>query len=200
MDYTGLQVAVADFLNRADVLSQVPTFIAMAEAKLSRRLRVRQMVTNSTASIANEFELTPTDFAAPISMKLSDSTVLDCISPDAMAWRKNQGEMAAGKPRHYSVVGSSFEFAPAPDEAFTAFLVYYAGIPALSLTAPSNWLLAGYPDIYLNGALQAAGHYLKDQRTALWGELFEAGIGELQAASVQDVYGARLEPKASLVV
>lgn len=199
MDYAGLQAAVGDGLKRADVYSQVPVFIAMAEAKLNRRLRVRQMVINASATISNEFELAPTDMLAPISMKLSTDEVLDSISPDAMAWRKSQ-EDEAGKPQTYSVVGTSLEFSPVPDAPYTAFLVYYAAIPSLSSTVTTNWLLAGHVDVYLYGALQQAGQYLEDKRTALWGQLFEAAIGEIDMASVRDSYGARLEPRASLVI
>lgn len=203
MDYAGLQTAVGDFLNRADLYSQIPTFIALAEAKMNRRLRVRQMMTNSTATISAEFELAPPDMASPISLKLSTSDVLDCIAPDAMAYRKNQEDFEPGTPDCYCVVGTSLEFSPVPDTSYTAYLVYYANIPALSLSNPSNWLLTSSPDAYLYGALTqvAAGGYLKgDPRASNWETLFETALEEIEGVDRRDAYGARLEPKASLVI
>lgn len=200
MQFADLQASVGSFLKRADLYADVPTFIAMAEAKMNRRLRVRQMVTNATATISNEFELAPTDLLAPISLKLSDSTVLDCIAPDAMAWRKNREDYGPGEPMAYSLVGTSLEFSPVPDTTYTAFLVYYAQIPPLSVSNPSNWVLASFADAYVYGALTHAAVFLPEGRGQTFSDLFETALSEIAGTDQQDSYGARLEPRASLVV
>jgi hypothetical protein len=203
VNYTDLQAAVADFLNRADAYAQIPTFIMLAEAKMNRRLRVQRMVVNTMAMIANEFETQPTDFLAPISMKLGSNnppTVLDCIAPDAMAYRKYQWDATVGPPVAYSVVGTSFEFSPTPDQAYQTFLVYYAQVPALSASNLTNWLIAFAPDAYLYGALTQAALHLRDDRAGAWGPLFEAALNEIETADRGDSYGARLEPRPSLVI
>jgi|SRR5581483_2611690 len=206
MDYAGLQSTIGDFLNRPDLYAQVPTFITLAEAKMARRLRVQAMVTSATASVGAEFETTPTDFAAPISMKLTpanDATgtyVLDCIAPDAMAARKQFTDTPGGQPKCYAVVGGSFEFSPVPDQSYSVYLIYYAKPPALSVSNTSNWLLAAWPDAYLYGALEQATPYVKDARAAAWASLFEAALSEIEQADKRDSFGARLEPKASLVI
>lgn len=200
MNYIELQTAVANFLNKSDLFATIPTFIALAEAKMTRRLRVRPMVVNSTASITLEFETVPGDFAGPISMKLDTGEVLDCIAPDAMAARKAGEDKASGKPICYSVVGSSFEFSPTPGSAYTVYLVYYGAIPALSAVAPTNWLIAAYPDAYLYGALTEAAPYANDRRAGMWAQRLEAVLAEIDNADRQESYGARLEPRTSLVV
>ena len=201
MDYNGLQAAVGDFLNRSDLYAQVPIFIALAEAKMNRRLRVRQMVVNAQAMITSEFENAPPDFLAPISLKNAGTkTVLDCIAPDAMAWRKSQEDADPGEPLCYSVVGTSLEFSPAPDAPYIMYLIYFGQVPALSASNLSNWLLASAPDAYLYGALAQAGLHVEDGRAQLWGELYEGALQEIEAQDRTSVYGARLEPRGSLVV
>ena len=46
-DYASLQAAVADYLNREDLTTQIQTFIQLAEAKFNRELRVRDMLIRS---------------------------------------------------------------------------------------------------------------------------------------------------------
>jgi len=42
-DYASLQAEVAGWLARADLTSQIPTFIQLAEARFNRDVRVREM-------------------------------------------------------------------------------------------------------------------------------------------------------------
>lgn len=42
-DYASLQTAIADWLARADLTDQIPTFITLAEARLNRDLRLASM-------------------------------------------------------------------------------------------------------------------------------------------------------------
>jgi len=40
--YSELKTAVADWLNRSDLTSAIPNFIALAEAQMSRQIRHRK--------------------------------------------------------------------------------------------------------------------------------------------------------------
>lgn len=42
-DYSSLQAEIASNLARADLTTAIPTFIQLAEARINRDLRVRQM-------------------------------------------------------------------------------------------------------------------------------------------------------------
>ena len=44
MIYSELKSAIADFLNRQDLTSVIPTFIKFTEADINRKLRHRRMV------------------------------------------------------------------------------------------------------------------------------------------------------------
>lgn len=200
MDYLSLQSAVGNFLNRSDLYGDLPLFIQLAEAKLNRKLRIRQMLTNATTTLSSEFDTLPGDFAGPMTMKLSSGEVLSSIAPDAMAERKQYSDTVPGKPLYYSVVGASFEFSPVPDGPYTVYLVYYAQIPPLSSSVLTNWLIAGYPDAYLYGTLSEAAEFLGDPRSAIWTPKFNAIVDEMAESSVEESFGARLTPATSLVV
>ena len=47
--YSELQTAAANWLDRSDLSDRIPEFIALAEARFNRILRIRDMETVSTA-------------------------------------------------------------------------------------------------------------------------------------------------------
>ena len=47
--YSTLQTAVANWLDRDDLTARIPEFIALAETRINRALRIRAMETVSTA-------------------------------------------------------------------------------------------------------------------------------------------------------
>ena len=65
-DYTTLQATIADYLARSDLTTQIPEFIRLAEDRLLRDLRIRQMIKVATASTtAGDATVSlPSDFLA----------------------------------------------------------------------------------------------------------------------------------------
>jgi len=49
-DYTTLQATIADYLARSDLTTQIPEFIRLAEDRLVRDLRIRQLIKVAVAS------------------------------------------------------------------------------------------------------------------------------------------------------
>lgn len=180
--YSELQSAIADYLNRTDLTSVIPTFISLAEAKLNRELRTRDMLVRSTATSSNEFVAVPTDFLEDYSLELDMTNQgpqppLAYIGPlEAKSLKANK---ITGKVRYYTIIDGAFEMLPAPQLAVDVILTYYAKIPSLSNTQTTNWLLTKSPDLYLYSSLLEAMPYLKDeQRIAVWstarGQVLEA--------------------------
>lgn len=170
--YSDLQAAVADYLNRADLTSVIPTFIQLAEAKFNRELRTRDMLTRSEAISSNEFVAMPADFLEAYDLKLNPANTspqprLRYVGPDeADLFRANK---ATGPTRIFTIIGNTFELIPAPMGNVDLLLTYYAKIPSLSNTTTTNWLLTKSPDLYLYSALLEATPYLKDDvRLQVW--------------------------------
>lgn len=186
--YALLLSSVADYLNRADLTTQIATFATLAEAKFNRKLRVRDMLTRSTATSSNEFVALPSDFLEHYSLELdvTSSTVdrprLTFINAEeAKAYKSAR---LSGQVRYYSVIDGAFELLPAPTESQNLKMTYYAKIPALSDSNTSNWLLVRSPDLYLYGCLLEAQPYLKDDdRLATWAGVWQSTIDDMMVES-----------------
>ena len=194
--YTDLRAEVSSYLyDRADLYNRIPTFIQLAEAQMNRRLRVRRMTARATATVDSDFIMLPASFAGPRAIYLNGTTglPLEFVSdPDAMAQRKALLQ-ASGEPTSYTVVGRQFEFGPAPQQSYTAQLVFYEKLPALSDSNPTNWMLVDHPDAYLYGALLQSAPWLKeDDRITTWGGLFTQIVADIQASDKSDTTAPRL--------
>jgi len=149
--YSELQASVADWLNRTDLTSAIGDFVALAESQFNRSIRHRYMITRSQATIDSEYSATPADWIQTVSLILETNPVtqMEFVTNEALNALKS-GSSATGTPSRYSHVGTEIQVFPAPDNTatgYTAELVYYAKIAALSDTNTSNWLLTHNPDI-----------------------------------------------------
>ena len=69
-NYATLQSTIADYLNRADLTSQIQTFIQFAEADLNTRLRDRQMIVRAEATSNQEYVQLPSDWLEALNLQL----------------------------------------------------------------------------------------------------------------------------------
>jgi len=178
MTYTQLVQDVADFLNRQDLTSVIPTFIRLAESRMNRTIRTREMEQRSTATIGTQFSTLPTGFLEMRNIQVNSQPViaLQYITPQE-ADRIRARDMQ-GKPQFFSVVANRLELIPVPQESYTVEMVYFGKIPAISDSVPSNWLLDRHYDLYLYGALVQAALYLKDDPSS-WATLFDSALSEI---------------------
>lgn len=194
--YSDLQAAISAWLERSDAATYAADWIALAEARINRVLRVNRMLTRASATISDEFSVAPSDFAAPLSMrrKTSPYDQLQFLTPDQMSALR--ATLPSGHLAAYALVGTEFWFAPTPSDAEDVELIYYAKIPALSTTSPTNWLLTAYPDLYLRGALlEAALFYEDDTEQQKYEALFGDALGAIYAAALRDQQASSLTPK-----
>lgn len=183
--YANLQTSIGTFLNRADLTSIAPDFIALAEAQITRRIvkdgPVRQMMGRSDATINSEFVSLPNDFLGARAMILDGAdNPLEFVEPEEIVRRKALYPNETGDPQIYTVVGGEFQFWPWVSGSYDGELTYWKSIPALSVSNTTNWLLTAYPDIYLYTSLLNSAPYLRDDpRLTVWGSLAEAAIADL---------------------
>jgi len=193
--YDELLTAGADWLNRGDLVDQMPTFVRLAEAQLNRDLRVRDMMVRAeTTSDLENVEL-PNDFLEHYSLQL--------VPPGQplmyMSERESNDVKAAGiagPVAGYTILDNMIELVPAPSGDVDLKMVYYARIPSLGATTPSNWLLVKSPDLYLFSTLLQATPYLKDdERIAVWGQ---ARVGVMESMRLESE--ASMRPRAGYLV
>jgi hypothetical protein len=183
--FSGLKTTIADYLNRDDLTSAIPSFITLAEAKFNRKLRVRQMVKRATATLDTQYFAFPSDFlqAKEFQLNTNPITYLQYVTQNQGDYGSANNYIAAGKPQFYTIIGTQIQVIPTPDTGYTGELTYYGKIPALSDSNTSNWLLAYAPDLYLYGSLVEATPYLKDdERLAVWSTLYTNSLGDIEIA------------------
>jgi hypothetical protein len=186
-NYTELKAAVADWLNREDLTSQIPDFIAFAEARLNRTLRTREMLTRRRTETTSGFIGLPADYLETYQLQLPANATntpepLTYIGPNEVAQYKSQS--MTGKTRFYTIIDGAFELIPTPSSSVELTITYYAKIPALSSTTATNWLLTKAPDLYLYATLLTAAPYLQnDERIPVWSQLATSAFDELMMDS-----------------
>jgi hypothetical protein len=183
--FSGLKTTIADYLNRDDLTSIIPSFIALAEAKFNRKLRVRQMVKRATATLNTAFFDFPTDFlqAKEFQLNTNPITYLEFVTEKQGDLLRQDVLVASGQPKYYTIVGTQIEIIATPDGSYTGELTYWGKIAALSDSNTSNWLLSYAPDLYLYGALVEAMPYLKDdERLATWSAMYVNSLGDIEVA------------------
>lgn len=191
-NYTELQSAVADFLNRDDLTATIPTFIDMAEASLNRDLRHWRNENRAIAPVNSRYSALPSDFVEPIRMELADDkTRVTLMSHYEMQQQREITNDKVGKPLNYNITQGEIELFPTPDGTYNLEMYYYGKIPELSASNATNTILTNFPDAYLYGSLIHTAPYLgDDQRTQVWASLYQNTISAINSQSERAKQGA----------
>jgi hypothetical protein len=192
-NYTDLQTTIADFLNRDDLTSVIPTFIQLAEAQINREIRHWQMETRVSGqqSAGDQYMQIPADWLETIRFHVTDqgTSAITMTSRAAMADIRAKNEDASTVTTYYYChADGQFELYPTPADTLNVELLYYQKIPDLA-TNSTNWLLTDAPDVYLYGALLHSAPYLaEDARVAVWAQMYSAAVQNVNSASEQARY------------
>ncbi len=180
--YSGLLASIASWLMRDDLTAVIPDFVTLAETDMNNRLRLRSMLTRSTATLDEAYETLPTDFLGMWRVVVNDDRIMFAPT-DLLA--KYALDYAGEAPKYFSIVGTQLQLVPSPTATATATIemTYYARPTALSTTNTSNALLVASPALYLYGSLVQSAPYLgDDQRVQVWSAMYEGAIKSLQDA------------------
>jgi hypothetical protein len=201
-NYSDLQSTIASYLARTDLTAQIPDFIQLAETRLRRELRLRQMlkvVTTVTTANDGTVEL-PSDFLQMRDLHINTNPiqVLEYLSPSN--FYRNTWSVSNGLPQQYTILAQEFQFSPKPATDYTLQMMYYAAPPYLSNSNLSNVFLANCPDLLLYGALGEAEPYLmNDARLSTWAAMYDRGLQALTVSDDQGEYsGSPIAIKTSL--
>jgi hypothetical protein len=197
-NYTELKAAVTGWLHR-DLAAQIPDFITLAETRINRIAQVRMMeneVPLILAAGARTIAL-PAGFMTPLAVWL-DSAHRDPLS--AATPEELPVTTGAGCPQYWTVDGTNLAFERPADVQRTVTLRYRGGFK-LSDAAPTNALLAKYPDIYLYGTLLQAAPWLRDNDSIpLWQEMYSRAVSEINATESRARAAAPLRTELAAVL
>ena len=190
-DYASLVAAVQNWTARADLNSVIPDFITLAEARINRDLKVRQMLsTVGLTSSAGEFTL-PSDLISILRVSVRSNGLDREIEPLPSVANVNA---RLGQAIGYVVEGSVGKIIGGSGSEDVT-LSYYGKIPAVS--SSPNWLITNYPDIYLYATLLEASPYIGDDaRIGTWSSGYQQAIDTLNRVDSESRFGG--SPRAKL--
>lgn len=159
-NYTELQEAIATRLHRSDLTTAIVDYIAIAEKRLNRTLKLlaQESETDLTATIGSRFMALPSLFGSPIALYLT--TYLPRIEVEFRLPTEMQVFSDNGPPEFWTLDGLQLATDSPADIAY-AYTLRYCAEYNLAATA-TNALLTNYPDLYLYGALIEAADDIRD--------------------------------------
>ena len=205
--YTELKSAIANWLNRSDLTTEIgDDFIKLVESEYNSKLRIKAMLTSKTDySVDAETVAVPTGFLQVRDFYIVQGTnkySLTYMPPTQMDQVK--GGSTTGRPNVYTILGTNFRFAPTPDATYTATINYYKAIDALSGSTATNWILTNHPGVYLCGSLYHAANFLggiEPNKLQNWLQLYQTGLERIERNDREDQWsGSPLQTRSDVTV
>lgn len=194
--YSELQAAVADWLDRSDLTTQIVDFITLAETDISRWLRVWWNEARSESTPTSAYVALPDSPGSYLGMRnvqwnYSNYRVpLEQVSPEHL----DRLEMLTqeGIPQFYAVHDNQIELRPTPasDNTTKLEVSYYYKPTPLSDANTSNEILVNAPDILLYGALMIGAKITLDEmRLPIFTREYERVKREIIMSSKKATWG-----------
>jgi hypothetical protein len=174
--FAELQTALGIWLDRS--LTNITDHIALFEAQVNRRLMVRPQTTSTTITMSGGAGTLPTDYLEWKRVTWSGSVKreLEYVTPSFLS--AVNAASASGDPTYFTIEGSTIKVALLSNTSLD--LLYSQKVPALSVSATTNWLLTSHPDAYLFGSLTMAATQTADAENGrAWNALTQGILGEL---------------------
>lgn len=195
--YSALQTAVANYLARSDLTSQIQDiFIPFAENRLRRELRTNEMLEYTTLPLVSNVATLPADFLEMRDLHFDGNPVDDIVYQSPDLFFRNRMTKTSGMVAYFTILANEIHFAPTPNVSSDLQILYYKKPAYLSDSNTSNIFLSNYPDALLYAALAEAETYLmNDARIATWANLYDR--------SVQNIYSSDMgknTPNTSIAV
>ena len=196
---------MGNWLNRSDLTSRIPEFIALAEARFQRDTRLVEIETLTFNAVE--------DYALPSRLREiidlyhdggSQYGRIKIVDADELAERKSRhGDQ--GVPRWAAIVATTgsptLRFAPEPSGIYALRMVYSVDVDPLSGSNSSNWLLNKAPDLYLFGALaEGFGYLMDEQREMKFLQRYEAAAEAFDKDMKRRQYGGSLTPRPRSII
>lgn len=156
-DYLDLRVAVAEAVGNRNISDVMPRLVQMAESTLNQKLRHRSQITSSTLTFASGVSPLPADFLEMIN-------VFGLYGTAMRAGSIADVNRSGSEYSRYAINGTDILIYGVDGDRD---ITYFAKIPTITTSVSStNWLLSGYPSVYLHAAAFEAAKFLRDAELA----------------------------------
>jgi hypothetical protein len=190
--YSELKTALTNWSKRTDLSTLLGDFIALAEARIQRSLlaRVQEVETELTMTPGSRYVALPADFDSPVALWLKANLPreqLPQLLPEHLC-----GSNTSGYPEAWGIDGESIAFDKPASSAWAVDFRYCKPL-ALSDSAPTNYIMTNYPDVYLFGALvELHGYTFNDEKSAMAEARFQSALRDASDAEHASKTGAVL--------
>tara|TARA_R110002020_G_scaffold263918_1_gene478661 strand:+ start:3464 stop:4093 length:630 start_codon:yes stop_codon:yes gene_type:complete len=179
--YVNLKTEIANYLNRDDLTSYLDTFIDLAESRMARDLRLREMETIDTSittvSGTQAYNL-PTGYLEMryVALQTSPYRFLRYVTPPDFMRLYNLG-VGSGASSHYTIIKNQIFLGKAPDSADVLELGFFKRPTGLSASNTTNDILTFFPDLVLYSCLAESEPFImNDERLKVWAGLYKEGV------------------------
>lgn len=154
--YADLLVTAGNYAGRNDVAHVLPLLLGLAEEKLNNELRVGQMEKAGILNIVGNEAFLPDDFLEMREAANPAGRQLQSVPLSVLSSRYGH----SGGQNSYSVVRNTIR----TGAGFSGemYIIYYARIPGLTPTNPTNWLLQLSPNTYLYALVEEIAIWSKN--------------------------------------
>ena len=191
--YDNLKTNIADYLARSDLNDKIPMFVALAEKRLNRDLRLRQTLQQSTYNLESGFQVpTPSDFLEMKDIHIDANPIVNLNFKTVSQFYRLDNVSGNGVPVNYTLVSNNFVLAPRPTGSSTINMTYYKIPKVLSDTNQSNEYLDVCPDLLLYASLvESAPFLMDDARLTTWEALYTRGLTSITKSDEQSEFPAQ---------
>ena len=196
--FSTLKSAVADWLDRDDIGNAIDNMIGLMESRLYSQLRVRNMESALSETIASGTITLPSDWIEAKSIYINSSPIR-VLEFKSLDWLQKQypTRSSSGKPIYAALSTTTMVFGPYPDSTYEVAGTYYARPSALSTSNESNWLTTNWPDLLLYGTLVHSALYLgQDARLPLWEAAYQDCFNRIMGNERGEAYPKGVALKA----
>lgn len=187
--YAELKASIASYLQRSDLTSIIPQFVALAESDINSDIAdVPELLVHATATTAANNPLVDTLNMYALRDAYCNGEPVHILQPN----QQSTTYTGTGHPQAISIDGSAaIRIYPTPDAVYALDVIYVPVIsPSLAGGEPddaaTNWILQRHPGAYLYGALQHASAYIEDAaKIGAWQQGYDAAIGRMRSANRQ---------------
>lgn len=166
--YADLKSACVNWARRSDLTNYLDDLITVAEGRIFREIRCREMEETLNSTISSGVVAVPADY---VELKFAyvdgaRTTLLQRKDPNWI-YLSYPVRSSNGLPKFIAREGDNFIFGPYPDSGYTIKGVYYKELTAVQTTV--NDLFTRYPDLYLSASLAEIFRFTRnDQMTTYW--------------------------------
>lgn len=163
LTYADLKVAVKSWTGRGtEVDASIDDIIAVAERRIYRELRVKQMETALSDTVSGGTIALPTGYVA-LKYAYINMTPVRFLERKTAEWiyERYPNRVAESTPKYIAREASTFIFGPFPDSAYSVAGIYYKRLDPIATSVST--IFTDNPDIYLFAGCVEMSRFLNNQ-------------------------------------